>query len=204
MPQKFNRPKISLQRAAWLLREMLSYRRIEFLDNEFFSMSEVWRTMAEDNPDLSIKEFKGSGNIQEKKAGVIALGGRATLIVAEQLMQRAEAGDKLANFTLAHELAHLMLDHHEKSAGIKNFILEHGSKGYTTKPPSDEELETNYAAVFFQCGVALLAPRANAIELSRRAKTDTEWTKKAIALCSVKEFQEEFGKLHHSIQRIVL
>lgn len=197
------KPSISATCAAMMMREMLWHRREFCSDNEFFKMVDYWDWLAKELPEISIKKFVARGRA-ELKAGVVCFNNRSTLIVPTEMLKKSGEGEKLSNFTLAHEFAHIALDHHAKGAVVKHFQLINTSTGVANVPPNIEELEANFAAVFFQIGVALLAPNADPIALANRANTDVTYTRKAIAICSLPEFQREFSKLQHSIERVIL
>ena len=85
-------------------------------------------------------------------------------------------------------------------------LLEEAANGETDRaniPPTDEELEANFAATFFQCGIALLDQNADALRLAHRAFTDVNYVRKALKMCRSPEFLEEFARLE-SIDRAIL
>lgn len=204
MPKRKNNLTLSVYSAVDIFREMLSLRRIYCEDTHFFKMNDVWEWLAEDNKEIRIKTYNGSSSTRPAKAGVVAFGDKSTLVVSEEMLSRAKSGCKLANFTLAHEFSHLALDHHAKGAVVKNFQLFESSSGLANIPPTIEELEANYAAVFFQCGVELLDSRNVPIFLANQAHADVYYVKKAMKILSVPAFRRELSKLNSSIERVVL
>ncbi|MEM6741600.1 MAG: hypothetical protein AAF646_15940 [Pseudomonadota bacterium] len=168
-------------------------------------MPTVWEWLCESDSTWSIKTFHSRGAEDYKRtAGVIAFDGRVTLTVDEQLMRNARKGCKLSNFTLAHELGHLALDHHASSAVTKNFRLFSGPSGESNIPPTAEELEANYAAVFFQCGVALFDDQFDALALANRAFCDVPWVKKAQRAVRTTPFRLNYERLIRPKRRVVL
>ena len=198
-------PFLSTNRAVEIYEEMIFCRRMFCADKNFFLMPDVWNDLLDDEGRWSIKTFRSStvGNFKPK-AAVIAFDDRATLTVDERLMENAENGCKLSNFILAHELAHLALGHHERSMVTKNFQLLLGDKGNSILPPNLEELEAHFAAVFFQCGVALEEPRWTSIDLANRACSDVYYVKKAQQYVQLDIFQRQLTRARTPTQRVVL
>jgi hypothetical protein len=71
-------------------------------------------------------------------------------------------------------------------------------------PPTLEELEANYAAVFFQCGIALADPRWNPLNLARRAFSDPYYVDKAQTIVQLEVFQREFRSTKANLKRVIL
>lgn len=198
-------PFLSTTRVAVAFNEMIACRRLRFADDSFFRMTEVWKDLCDENERWSIKTYKTKeAEDYKRKAGVISFADRVTLIVDEALWANAERGCKLSNFILAHELGHVAQDHHAGSRIIKNFQLFAGPSGMSNLPPTPEELEANLAAVFFQCGVALMDPELDPIQLAHRAFSDVYYVKKAQKIVQLEVFQRELEKLKTNYPRIVL
>ncbi|MEL6619948.1 MAG: hypothetical protein AAFP16_13800, partial [Pseudomonadota bacterium] len=144
----------------------------------------------------------------QKRAAVAALDDCIALSTSNQFWDHAERGALFQNFILAHEIGHLILDHHATGAVNKNFKLFDDETGIANIPPTVEELEANYAAVFFQCGVTLLAPGLNAkkdaYRIARKAFSDPFYVEKAIKICQLDAFTSEWQRLSTGIQRVVL
>jgi hypothetical protein len=87
---------------------------------------------------------------------------------------------------------------------MKNFQLFSGPNGMSNIPPTQEELEANYAAVFFQCGVGLQDARWSATRLADRATSDVEYVKKAQARDRLDVFQRELNRPRPKRERVVL
>jgi hypothetical protein len=154
---KRNRPTLSTSRGAGIFEEMIGYRRNFCADTEFFLMPEIWEDLCDEEGRWTIKLYHTpDGDRYRPKAGIVSFDDRVILSVDERLMAEAKRGCNLSNFILAHEFAHLALGHHDRSATTKNFRLKERSTGPANVPPTDEELETDFAAVCFQCGVSLL------------------------------------------------
>lgn len=184
---------------------MLWWRRELVSDRVFPNMAHVWETLAAELPHCKIK-FYDSEVVEDylRKAGVIALGERLTLTVDRKLFSNAKAGCKLANFILAHELGHVALDHHRNGKVTKNFQLFSSANGMSNIPPTSEELETNYAAVFFQCGMELLNPYAEHLQLAHRAGTDVHYVKKALDRTRLDIFKNELNRQSNRFKRVIL
>lgn len=167
--------------------------------DEAVPMTEVWKDLASpdfknaDEFDTNIKFFSGDEE-HKRKAGVIAFGRRITLVVSREFWELALRNDMLRNFLLAHEYAHVVLDHHASAAVIKNFKLGSRSGVNANIPPDWEEFETNVAAVFFQCGYALLNEEKTAFELAKKFYTDEYYVEKLQRLCQSKAFQNELNR----------
>lgn len=198
-------PILTPKRAAVAFREMIGCRRDFCADTDFFRMPEVWDYLCGENGDWKIKEYRSSETEDfKRKAGVISFNGRVTLSVDERLMENARGGCKLSNFILAHELGHLGLNHHARGAVTKNFQLFAGPNGMSNMPPTLEELETNYAAAFFQCGTALLDQRWGTLDLAHRACSDVSYVRKAQAIVRQDAFRRALQEIASERVRVVL
>ena len=198
-------PSLTTQRGAEIYAEMLSLRRELYGDNDFFKMPEPWETLCDVGEGWAIKTYRSDETKDfKRKAGVVQFDHRVTLTVDEGLMATAQQGCKLSNFILAHEFAHVALDHHARSAVTKNFQLFAGPSGMSNSPPTVEELEANYAAVFFQCGAALLNTHLSPVELAHRAFSDVYYVKKAQAIVRLDVFQRELCRPKPQYERVVL
>ncbi|MDF1855430.1 hypothetical protein [Pseudooceanicola sp.] len=199
------RLQITTRRTAKIFEQMLAIRRVAYADDEFFRMDEFWEDLCADSDKWSIKRYR-SDTVEDykRKAGVIAFEDRVTLIADERLMENARRGCPFSNFILAHEAGHLGLDHHAKSGVIKNFQLFAGPNGMSNLPPTVEELEANYAAVFLQCGVALIDKRWEPMQLARRAYCEVRSVKKAQRLVQLEVFQRELNRPKPKSQRVIL
>ena len=176
----FKSPTISNSRFVQIYRDVLSCRREHHADKDFFKMTDVWSQLTDSGSSWRIKFFSSNlGDSYRRKAGVVAFGDIVTLTVDRELWKRAESGELFSGFMLAHELGHVALGHHTRHATTKNFKLAQSSSGmYSIIPPNSEELEANFAAVIFQCGVALADERWNVVDLAKRARTDIGYVKK--------------------------
>jgi len=179
-------------------------RRLFCGDAEFFKMTDYWEDLCEDNDSWRINQYR-SGQTEDfaRRAGVVEFEDRVTLTVDETLWADAKKGKWFFNFMLAHEAGHLMLDHHSNGAVMKNFKL-FGPDGTANIPPTAEELETNYAAVFLQCGPALAGTRWTDLELARKAYSDPRYIEKARRAMKVQAFQDHLRRPKPSRGRVVL
>jgi Zn-dependent peptidase ImmA (M78 family) len=161
--------------------------------------------MAERQGGPTIKTYKPDTSRELRlRAGVIAFEDQITLVADERLVRRAKEGCKQANFVLAHELGHLGLNHHARGTVVKNFQLFSRKSDMANIPPTVEELEANYAAVFFQCGVALLDDRIETMDLAHRAFTDVYTLKKVRELVRLDAFKRELHRPKLLVERVVL
>lgn len=71
-------------------------------------------------------------------------------------------------------------------------------------PPTPEELEANYGAVFLQCGIALRDAKWDTMELANRAHTDFDYVRKVKALVRLEVFEKELRRPKHSPARVIL
>jgi len=147
-------PDIATSRMVEIYDEMLSCRRMYCADDEFFLMPDVWEYLCEEDPSWSIKLYRSRETESFKcKAGIVVLGNMLRLTADEQLFVQARAGCNLMNFILAHELGHVALGHHDRNAVTKNFQLSSRRKDMAIIPPTQEELEANFAAIFFSAAL---------------------------------------------------
>ncbi len=208
-------PTISVSRAAEIFGEIVSIRRCYAADHEFFRMEEVWRDLAGESFDdeggeelplqINIKEYESPANEDYKrKAAIIAFGNRATVVVDQRMMTSARKGDGLDNFILAHEFAHMALEHHAQFAAIRNFMLSQTSNGGRVIPPDEMELEANFAAVLFLCGPSILEKRADARSLAKKASCDLSELKKVLSYLKVEELRRTIEKARSGIERVIL
>ena len=193
------------ERVVEIYREMLWYRRQLYNDADFFKVPEAWEKICEGNQTYKTKTYRSEITEDfKRRAGIVVLGESATLIADEKLIERAREGCKLSNFILAHEIGHLALDHHARNAKVKNFQLFEGANGLSNIPPTTEEWEANFAAVSFQCGVALEDTKATALELAHRAYSDTKTIRMAQKLVQLDAFQRELRRQSLRYERVVL
>ena len=201
-----NRQVLTTSRAAQIYEVMLGYRREYCADTHFFKMSDFWEWLCGGDGQWSIKTYRAIATEDYKpKAGVVAFGHNITLTADERLFENARRGDKLSNVILAHELSHLALNHHKGSFVTKHFQLSTGSTGmFSILPPTLEEQEADYAAVFFQCGVALMDPRLSPRDLANRAFSDETLIKNAQRFVRLEVFQRELNRLKPTFPRVIL
>ena len=187
-------------------REALCIRR-DFCpdDQRFFKMPDFLEYLAEDPNFFRIKVFKKNGlSRHEREATILSFDGRYTLTVDEHLMENARGGCWYSNFTLAHEVAHIINDDHKDGADRKHFKLFDGPSGRSNIPPTTEEMMANFGAVFFQCGVLLEDPEWLAVELARRASSDPLYVEKAQLRLKLDVVQRELSRRHTTISRVIL
>ena len=202
-----SKPYLTTSRAVEIYTEMISCRRMFYGDQEFFKATELWEELCSESRSWKINTFRRNSKADLKlKAGVVVLSDLdlVTLTVDEELLAKAKRGGWMENFVLAHELGHIALGHHDKGLVTKNFQVFPSPKGMANIPPTLEEEETNYAAVFLQCGVALEDPRWQPVELARRAFSDPSYVKKAQAAVKLDVFQRELKRPKPRYPRVIL
>lgn len=192
-------------RAAEVFHKMISVRRDFCADTEFVRMTDFWKHVCGDTDGWSIRTYRPTGTREyTRPAGVIAFDDRVRLTVDESLWRKAEDGCPFSNFILAHELGHVELDHHAGNAKTKHFRLTANSWDMANIPPTLEELETNFAAVFLQCGVTLFDTRWSALDLARRAFSDVDYVRRAQSCVQLDVFKREFYKPKKPVPREIL
>lgn len=190
-----HKPKLTTQRAVEIYEEMLMVRREYYADTEFFKMPDVWTELVDESGDLTIKTFKSTtGDDYLLRAAVMIVDKKIRLNVDKQLWHNAGLGKNLDNFILAHEFAHLALDHVSNRGAPTNFFM--GEKGGMKMilPPSLIEREADIGAVFFQCGIALMDLRRDVKQLADRAFTDIRHVEKARQYVLLDIFQRELQR----------
>ena len=196
---------LTTARAVDIFEEVISCRRMFCADNEFFRMTEFWEDLCDEEGRWSIKTYRSNlSDDFKRKAAVVSFDDRVTLTVDEKLMANAKNGCKLSNFILAHEMGHIALDHHSRGAVTKYFQLFAGPSGMSNLPPTIEELEANFAAVFLQCGVALMDPGLDAVQLAHRAFSDVYYVKKAQKIVQLEVFQRLLNRPKRTYERVIL
>ncbi len=196
---------LSTSRAVKIYWEALECRRAFAADTDFFKMPDYLEWLFGESERWSIKLFK-SNQFEDfkRKASLVVFDHRVKLSVDEKLMAAARRGCWLSNFILAHEVGHLALDHHAMSATTKNFQLFAGPSGMSNIPPTLEELEANVAAVFLQCGPALMNGSLGVVELARRAFSDVTYVKKAKRIVLQDVFQRELRRPRPKRERSIM
>ena len=183
---------LSTTRAAQIWTEMVELRRELYKDDCFFKMHEPWEQFTTESDLWSIKTYRSENQEEYKqKASVVEFDGRVTLTVDEVLLSRAREGGQLENFILAHEWCHLALRHHANFASNRNFVLSSTDKGYARLAGDIFELEADFGAVVFQCGVALRDERWDSVRLAKRAYADVAAVKKVRRLVNLEVFERE-------------
>ena len=176
-----------------------------FEGNKNMKMPEVWARLSDGNENWKLKIAKAKeGEDWKRKASIIEFDGSVTLISDETLWENAKRGRGLENFLIAHEIGHLILDHHKKSAMVKHFQLKETKVGMARIPESIEEREADFAGVFFQCGTALLDRKVDALTLARNAFSDALEIKKVQRLVHLGVFQRELQRPRRKHERVVL
>jgi hypothetical protein len=195
---------LTTKRAVAIFDDAVSCRRGYCNDNEFFKMTDVWEYLCEGSAEWKIKPFhQRPGQALRPQAAVTEFDHRVRLLVEATLWSNAQRGDKLSNFVLAHEAGHLQLRHNSQTA-VRRFLMVAAEKGHSVIPQDYFELEANFFAIVFQCGVALLDPTMSAIELARRAFADVAQVRKVQAMVRTDVFLRELNQPRPTYPRVVL
>ena len=195
---------LTTQRAARIFEDMVSCRRDYCADDENFKMTDVWKYLCEGSAEWKIKLFRrGQKDLDRPQAAVAELNHNVRLTVSEELWADADRVDELSNFILAHEIGHLELKHNSRFA-TRHFQMASGIEGYSILPKSYYELEADFAAVVFQCGVALLDFQLSAVELANRAFCDVEQVRNAQRMVQLGIFRRELARPRPVYPRVVL
>ena len=200
------RPTLSVPRTVEIFEEALAVRRLytDGNDSEFFKACDFWKYLCEEDENWKINVTPPTeGADFARRAGVVSVGDRVTLTVPQELWVGAQRGNAFFNYVLAHELGHLVCDHSAK--GTRNFKnLAPGRFGMQIVPPSVQELEADYAAVFVQCGVALQNSHWSTDYLARKAFADPGYVRKAQMAVRLDRFQHWLNRPKPVRKRIVL
>jgi predicted metal-dependent phosphoesterase TrpH len=195
---------LTTKRAVTIFEEMVSCRRDYCADDEFFKMADVWQYLCDGSSEWKIKFFHQlPGQPLRPKAAVTEFDHNVRLTVESAVWSSAQGGDKLSNFVLAHEAGHLQLRHNSRTA-VRHFMMVASDKGNSVIPQDYFELEANFAAVVFQCGMALLDPAISASELAKRAFSDVAQVKKVQAMVRTEVFMRELNRPKPIYPRVVL
>jgi hypothetical protein len=194
-----------IPRLVEVYQEMIGFRREFCADHHFFRMPSYWDWLCSGPGNWKVKPYRSSeAEDFKRQAAVVVFQDNVTLIADEKLLVLARQGCKLSNFILAHEVAHLALNHHAHGKVVKHFKLFSGPDGNSNIPPTVEEAEANYAATFLQCGTALMDKRWETLQLAHRAFTDVNAIRKARKLLQTDAFQKELIRVKPSNPRVVL
>jgi hypothetical protein len=199
-------PTLSVARAAEIFEEALSARRsyTDGSDNEFFKASDVWKYLADGVTGWKINLTKPTDGADfSRRAGVVSVGDLVTLTVPQEIWAGAERGNGFCNHVLAHELGHLVCGHSAMSTRRFNNLAP-GRFGLRIAPPNVQELEADYAGVFFQCGVELLNRQLDAGFLARKAFADPSYVRKAQMAVRLDRFQQLLNRPKPVRERVVL
>ncbi len=203
-------PILSVERAVEIFSEAISVRRYRYEDGEFFLMGDFLREQSEDLGDYDpypfrVKTFKTDPKLDfRKKVGVLAFEDSIVFSMDQRFLDKANAGNGLYNTIIAHEIGHLMLRHHEKHAKILNFKMEKLPSGYSILPQNELELEANYAAVFFQCGISLLDDSLTPQRLAKMAHAERSYVEKAYNMVRLPEFKKRLNAPKKQHPRVTL
>lgn len=200
-----NEPTLGANRAAEISREVFWYRGYVAEPRQYFKMSDVIEDALRDGDVFRLREFDpGDDLLKRRKAGVVGFAGKYSFILPKGMMEGAREGQKEDNYALAHEWCHIILGHHESGAVVKNYQLFQTESGNVNRPPTQEELETNFAATLFQCGEAIFDKGVDPVRLGNRAFTNISEVRKVTRICQTSSFQEAVDKLIASRPRVVL
>lgn len=186
-----------------IFEDMVSCRRAFCADNEFFKMTDVWKDLCEGSKEWQIKFYRrGQKYLERPQAAVAEFDQHVRLTVSEEFWADAESGDGVANFILAHELGHVGERHNARFA-TRHFQMASTANGHSIFPKSYYEKLADYAAIAFQCGVALLNENLNGAELAELAFSDLEQVQNAQRMAQSTVFRRELARPRAAIPREV-
>jgi hypothetical protein len=186
-----------------IFEDMVSCRRALYADNEFQKMTDVWKELCQDSEEWKIKLYqRGKKDLDRPQAAVAVLGQHVRLTVSAELWADAESGDGVSNFILAHELGHVGEGHNSRFA-TRHFHMASTANGHAIIPKSYYEKVADFAAVAFQCGVALLDASLSAADLARLAFSDLEQVQNAQRMVQSTVFCRELARPRAAVKREV-
>jgi hypothetical protein len=194
---------LTTQRAVSIFEDMVSCRRMFCADDHFFKMTDLWKDLCDGNEDWKVKFYRrGPKDLARPQAAVAEFDNRVILTVSEELWAEAEEGDGVANFILGHEIGHIGRRHNSRFA-TRHFQMTSAANGHVILPQSYFEKEADFAAVAFQCGVALLDQDLSAPDLAQLAFSEQEQVEKAQRVVQSKVFLAEFYRPRPTHPRVV-
>jgi hypothetical protein len=194
---------LTTQEGVRIFEEMVSCRRAICADNEFPKMTDVWQDLCEGSKEWKIKFYRrGQRDLDRPQAAVAEFDQHVRLTVSEELWADAESGDGVSNFILAHELGHVGERHNARFA-TRHFQMASTAKGHAILPKSYYEKVADFAAVAFQCGVALLDENLSGADLAKLAFSDLEQVQNAQRMVQSKVFRREFARPRVAVPREV-
>lgn len=195
---------LTTKEAVRIFEDMVDCRRAFCADNQFFKMTDVWKDLCEGSNEWKVKFYRrGPKDLDRPQAAVAVFDQNVRLTVSEELWADAESGDGVSNFILSHELGHVGEGHNSRFA-TRHFQMASTAKGHAILPMSYYEKVADFAAVAFQCGVALRDRRLTAAGLSNLAFSDQEQVEKAQRLVQSKVFLAELNRPRTAHPRVVL
>ena len=167
-------------------------------------MPDVLADIAEDESLFRIKTFSAERDENgRRKATIFSKFGVSVLVADAAIFEKSSNEGALNNFTLAHEFSHLALGHHDDGSVSKHFEFRKVGTNNARVAETDQEFETDFAAVVFLCGPRLLQRDFPSSSLARWAKCDQQMIEKARKICFQDSFIEALSKLDSSIGREV-
>lgn len=201
---KYSKQPLLTLRAAQIFRQIASLRDDYVGENDYFRMPDLWEYVADDDT-IKIRTYVSSATeLVQRKAGVVRLGDRVTLIVDDDFWNIAKCGENFSNFILAHEFCHVELGHHSNRVGVKNFKLTQRKTDFANISPNAEEFETDFAATVLQCGKALLNPSFDVTDLARRAHSDFNRVELFAKMCRLDVFRHELDRNNSTHPQVIL
>lgn len=195
---------LTTQRGVRIFEGMISCRREFFADNEFFKVTDLWKDLCEGSKEWKIKFYRrGPKDLDRPQAAVAVFDNHVRLTVSEELWADAESGDGVSNLVLAHEIGHVEQRHNARFP-TRHFQMAPTANGHSILPKSYYEKEADFAAVAFQCGVALLDRSLSAAVLSKLAFSDQEQVEKAQRMVQSRVFLAELNRPRTAHPRVIL
>ena len=194
---------LTTQEGVRVFEDMLSCRRLFCADNEFFKMTDVWKDLCDGSKEWKIKFYRrGPKDLDRPQAAVAVFDQHVRLTVSQELWTDAESGDGVSNFILAHELGHVGERHNARFA-TRHFQMASTANGHSILPKSYYEKVADFAAIAFQCGVALLDENLSGTDLAKLAFSDLEQVQNAQRMVQSKVFRRELARPRAAVRREV-
>ena len=204
-----NRPSISPQRIVKIFKEMQWWREAYFSDNPYekrvgiVNGAKFWEWLAEELPGVRIRFDRYLDNVDTRVAFVLKLDLHIFLNVSKKKFEAAKKNSYFPNFVLAHEFAHIALEHSEATTAAQPFSL-HEEDGQLKSSVNDLiESEAHYGAVFLQVGEQIFADGIDTRLLAKNAATDPHQLDRLAKLCQLESVRQCLRK-RNEMRRVVL
>lgn len=204
-----NRPSISPERIVKIFKEMQWWREAYFSDNPLekkvgiVNGAKFWEWFAEEMPDVRIRFDRYLDQVDKRVAFVLKLDLHIFLNVSKLKFEAAKKNSYFPNFVLAHEFAHIALEHSETTTAPQPFSL-HEEDGQLKSSVYDViESEAHYGAIFLQVGEQIFADGIDTRLLAKNAATDPYQLDRLAKICRLEIVRQRLRE-RNKIRRVVL